>query len=115
MKKYSALIIKGKPTIYEIEVEIVTPLQDPSVGWLPLNEYRVRVLAPTLFHEKNSSGTLIPTILYSHSLFDSEENAVSWFKACLESTMKERAERHDEKFSEEALKSKLDEITVIKL
>lgn len=115
MKKYAAFIIKGKPTVYELKAEKVTPLQDPSVKWLPEGEYKVNVLAPISLYEKDVKGKDVPVVFYSHALFDTEAAAVAWHKQSLESTMKERAERHGEEFSKEALKAKIAEITVTKL
>lgn len=115
MKKFAALMIKGKLAIYELEVEIVTPLQDPSVMWLPKDEYAVNVLAPPNLIEKDMKGRTLRTIYYSHSLFDSVEDALSWYENSVSITMKARAERHGEKFTDEDIKSKINDITIIKL
>jgi hypothetical protein len=115
MKKFVAYTHKGKPVIYEVEAELVSALQDPSIKWLPSSEYTIAVSAPSSFAEKNAKGELIYPIFYSHSLFETEEQAVAWHKMSLEKTMKERAERHGETSSEEELKTKIAEITVFHL
>jgi len=76
--------MKGKVAIYEVEVEVLSPMDDPSVMWLKAGEYRARVVQPTIFHQKvertrdgKKETTLVPDMWYSFAFHDSYESALA--------------------------------------
>jgi hypothetical protein len=78
MRMFSIYSRRGKTTIYEVECEKITPMQDPSVLWLPQGEYRARVLAPAIFHEPVGTGPEVaPPIYHSHAFLATVEEAMA--------------------------------------
>lgn len=74
----------GTISIVEVECEMLTAMQDPSVMWGPPGEYRVRILKPEFLHEtqKVLNGNVeekitVPSIYYNHALYESVEAAVA--------------------------------------
>ena len=68
------------PLIVEVEGEMITGLQDPSVMWLPEGEYKFRILKPeSLYEPKEAPGvkekTMVPPIYCSHTLFSTAHEA----------------------------------------
>ena len=66
------------PLIVEVEGEMITGLEDPSVMWLPEGEYKFRIMKPdALYEQKEAPGakekTMVPPIYYSHALFTIHE------------------------------------------
>ena len=65
------------PTIVEVEGEIVSSLEDPSVMWLPKGEFRFRIFKPEFLHESKESKLedgskkkiMIPSIYHSHGVY----------------------------------------------
>lgn len=74
MKKFYVQYDKGKPSILEVEIEMLTALEDISVSFLPAGEYKARVLNPKSFYEKEGAK-LVPPIYHSHAFLDSIEDA----------------------------------------
>jgi len=62
------------PTIVEVEGEVVSAMQDPSVMWLPNHEYKFRILTPEFLHETRGKET-IPAVYCSHSVHHTVEEA----------------------------------------
>lgn len=71
-------------SILEVEAEKVTPMQDPSVMWMPSGEFKARILKPEFLYETQEifkgSGVrekaTVPSIYYSHSLYETKEAAL---------------------------------------
>lgn len=63
----------GSVSIMEVEVELVSAIQDPSVMWLPKDEYRAKILHPESLHDP----VLGPPIWYSHAFYASVAGALS--------------------------------------
>lgn len=69
--------------LVEVEGEMVSTLEDASVGWLPKGEFRFRITKPVFLHEakegKKEDGSkeklLIPSVYHSHSIYLTEEEA----------------------------------------
>lgn len=83
MRKFIIHSKKEEISVMEVECEKVQPVDDPSVMWLPADEYRARVLLPTTFHQKHESlvegkkvVTMVPDVWHSHALYDSLDLAV---------------------------------------
>jgi len=78
MRKFVINSKKGATSIYEVECEKITPLEDSSVLYSFNGEYKARILKPAIFHEKEDSSTkakLVPVIWHSYAFYDSLEAA----------------------------------------
>src|SRR5579885_3795733 len=70
--------------LVEVEGEMVTPMEDPSVGWLPKGEFMFRIAKPPFLHEphevKKADGTkekvMLPAVYHSHAIFLTEAEAL---------------------------------------
>src|SRR5580692_5531160 len=70
------------PIILEVEGEIITGLEDPSVMWLPEGEYKFRILKPeSLYEPKEAPGakekTMVPPIYCGHNFFSTAHDLVN--------------------------------------
>jgi len=93
MKKYITYTrnIHGHPSledpfyILEVEGEIVLPLEDPSVMWLPNGEFFFRILKPNFLYEsreiigadRSRKKILVPPIYHSSSVYSNYDQAFS--------------------------------------
>ncbi len=84
MRKFTIQSKKGKTVVTEVEVEIIRPMEDPSVMWLNPGEYKARILAPESFHqrvEKDVNGkkefVLVPDVWCWHAFYDDKGAALS--------------------------------------
>jgi len=82
MRKFIIQSKKGKTSIIEVEVEIISSLEDPSVLWLKAGEWRARILQPTSFHQRiekvvdgKKEVVMQPDVWCWHSFSDSIEEA----------------------------------------
>lgn len=65
------------PSVVEVEGEIVSALEDPSVMFLPEGEFKFRISKPSFLHEmqevKQADGTKKKTsvfpVYYSHAIY----------------------------------------------
>lgn len=69
-KMFAILCRKNETTIYEVEIEKISSIEDPSVLWLKDEEFKARIVKPSVFADSHG-----PTIYYSHALYSSEEEA----------------------------------------
>lgn len=83
MRKFVFHSKKGTTSIMEVEVEIVRPVEDPSVMWMQPGEYRARIMQPTSFHQRverkladgSKQVTMEPDVWCSHAFYDTLEAA----------------------------------------
>ena len=111
------------PTILEVEGEMITATEDPSVLWLPEGEFRFRILKPEVLYEpkeivhadKTREKITVPPVYYSHSVFWTTHQAMA--KAIhLVRQQFEYAKRKDgTEFTEEQVSEKVKEIQEILL
>lgn len=65
------------PTVVEVEGELVTAMEDPSIMWLPVGEFKFRITKPEFLNEthevKQADGSRkkvqVPSVYYSHSCY----------------------------------------------
>lgn len=92
MRKFTIQSKKGSYSIVEVEVELVRPMEDPSVMWLGSGEYKARVLAPEMFHQRiekvvegKKEFVLVPDVWCWHAFYESAEIAreqcVEWIRS----------------------------------
>lgn len=102
-------------SIVEVECEFISGVEDPSVMWLPNDEYKVRVKGPKFLLEPGKDGQPAEPIYYSTFLCWTLHQAY----ASAARTIREELERQDRKhgvpFSEEEFASKCAEIQTIRL
>jgi hypothetical protein len=114
MKKFVIFSQKGRHAVVEVECEVVSSMEDPSVMWLPTGEYRVKIFKPDMLLEKKPDGSLAPSIYMSWALFPSEEVALAQAKIDIERGMLRQASKaHESPPTEEQIaeaKSKVESI-----
>lgn len=82
MRKFIIQSKKGKTSVMEVECELISALEDPSVMWLRADEWKAKILLPTSLHmkvEKNIDGKkeiiLEPDVWCWHAFYSSLEEA----------------------------------------
>ena len=117
MRKFYLHYQKDSTSVVEVECEIITGMEDPSVMWLPPGEFRARVVAPTyLYERKKDSKELIPPVWYTHAFYDSIELAMQQAEKDIRNGFERDIAKHKiESYTEEDVKAKLAEITVVML
>ncbi len=111
MRKFIIQSGRGKTSIMEVECEIISAVEDPTVLWLPTGEYRARITAPASFKEKDGKAP----IWYS---FNFIEDLASAQKKC-EGTVREEFEfnlrKYGTNFTEEEVQKALSEVETVML
>ena len=106
MQKFFIYISRGVKSIIEVECEKVFS----SEACLKEGEYKAKILAPSILLDKE-----VPTIFYSHCLYDSLEEA----KRELEKQTREMFERdlrkHGITYTEESVQDVLSAVPVLML
>ena len=79
MFKFVIYSRKGKTTVYEVECEQVTPMEDPSIMWIPKGEYKARILRPEALFEPDpkDSTKMAPPVWYSHAFYSTSVEALA--------------------------------------
>lgn len=112
------------PTIIAVEGEMITQMEDTSVGWLPDAEFRFRILKPEFLHElqevKKADGSIVKTMIapvyHSHAIYWNIHQAqVAAERIVRQSLEFIQRKTKGEPFTEEELKAKIAEITEILL
>lgn len=114
----------GDLTIVEVEGHIITPLEDPTVMFLPQGEFKFSISCPEFLCEikevKLPDGTkkknVIPSVYYSHSVYHTLEHV----RAATETLLQESLEFEVRKgrlpsFTEEDVKAKCVEVMELML
>ena len=67
------------PYIVEVEGEMITAMEDPSVMWLPNYEFRFRISKPEFVYESREvagKNILVPPVYHSHATYPSSIEAL---------------------------------------
>jgi hypothetical protein len=116
MRKFYIHIERGgKISIVEVEAELITAVEDPSVKWLPIDEYKARIIAPKSFYEKQEDGSQLPPVWYSWALAWTQHQAMAWAAKMVRDDMERALIKHDVTFTEQDVEDKLKQIEVILL
>jgi len=83
------------PTVVEVEGEMITPMEDPSVMWLPKGEFYFRITAPQSLYEpkevKQEDGTkkkeMVPPVYHSHAIYSNVHQATAIAERMIRSGM----------------------------
>jgi hypothetical protein len=116
MRKFYIHTERGsKTSIIEVEVELITAMDDPSIQWLPINEYRACILAPKSLYEKQEDGSLIPPVWHSWALAWTQDQAIAWAAKMVRNDMQRALEKHNVVYTEQDIENKIRQIEVILL
>jgi hypothetical protein len=116
MRKFIVHVERGgKISVMEVEIEVITAVEDQSVMWLPEGEYKARLMAPQSFYEKQEDGTMAPTVWYSHAFCWTVHQAWAAAERMVRAEMLRALSKHSLSFTEEDIKAKLAEIQEILL
>jgi hypothetical protein len=105
----------GKTSIIEVQIELIIAIEDPSVTWLPIDEFRARILAPKSLYEKQADGSLLPPVWYSWALAWTKYQALTWAAKIIRDDMKRALVKHDVAYTEQDVQDKINQIEVILL
>lgn len=84
MKKYIVHSNKLETKVVEIEGEIVSAVEDPSIMWLPAGEYKFKITSPEFLLDKKNHGkneVFVPVIWHSFCIFNSIDEATEKMKS----------------------------------
>lgn len=101
MKCFTIIFKKGKTLLQEVEAEVVTAMEDPSVMWLPVGECKMKIVKPESLFEKQLDGSLTPPVWHSHAFYTSEFIAREIAKEHIRHDMERVARKKDLPFNEE--------------
>jgi hypothetical protein len=112
------------PTIVQVECEVVTVLEDPSVISMPLGELKYRILKPAFLLEpqevKLPDGTkkkvMAPPVYYSHSVYPTDGLAILIATQMIRAEFEfEVRKGRSEGYSQEELLAKVSQIQTLLL
>lgn len=116
MKKFIVHVERGgKISVMEVEIEVVSAVEDPSVMWLPKEEYRARVMAPKSLYEKQDDGSATPPVWYSHAFYWTVHQAWVMAETMVRSELERNLSKHKVAYTPKDLQDKLAEIQEILL
>lgn len=110
---------KGGPFVMEVEGEMITSMEEPSVMWMPEGEFYFRILKPESLYEpqevKQDDGSkkkvMVPPVYHSHAIYWNENQAAVHAERILRSELEfEIRKGRLESYTEEELKAKYAEI-----
>jgi hypothetical protein len=122
MRKFTIQSRKDKTSIFEVEVEILTAMDDSAVLWLKPGEYRARVLKPTIFHQKvektvegKKETTLVPDVWCWHAFYETEDEARAQAAKWIQDDVDFAIRKHREPPTPEQVQASIDAIEVVRL
>lgn len=115
MKKFTIISKKGVTTIQEVEIQMLSAREDPSVMWMNPGEYKAKVLKPESVYEKQNDGSLTPPVWCWFAFFDSEEAARSQAESDLKHEFERDARKARVEFNDAAFLERCKEIKSVAL
>jgi hypothetical protein len=115
MKKFIIQSERNKTSIIEVEIELVTAMEDPSIKWLPEGEYKARILQPKSLYEKQEDGTLVSPLWYSHAFYCNKLDAWTKLEKMIRDGFERDKRKEDIDFTETDVQAKLGTIQEIML
>lgn len=112
------------PTLVEVEGELISPMEDPSVMWLKEGEFRFRILLPEVLYEpqeaKQADGSkkkiMVPTVYHSHAIYHTLAEAQAAARAMIKSGLDfEIRKGRLASYTEEELEAKCAEVQTMML
>lgn len=110
-------------TILEVEGEVITAVEDPSVLWLPEGEFKFRILKPEalyepkeIVHEDRSREKItVPPVYHSHAVYWTVHQAMAHAMKMIRESFEYEKRKHGAEFTEEQVSEKCKEIQEILL
>lgn len=123
MRKFVFQHKKEIPVITEVEIEKLTPMDDPSVAWLKPGEYKARIILPTTFHmkveKKLADGsrqiTMEPDSWHSHAFYDTIEDAEAYASRIIREGYEFALRKHQQSYTEEEVSHTISKIQIVRL
>ena len=112
------------PAIVEVSGQIVSPMDDPSVIWLPRAEFRFRIESPAFLYEpqeiKSEDGSkkkvLMPPVYHSHAVYSTLEEARAICTALIKEEFEFKLRKNKiTSYTQEELEAKISQINIILL
>lgn len=107
MRKFTVSSKKGELTIYELDVKVLTALDDAGTMFLKPGEYMARILKPESFHMKREKVVdgkketwLEPDVWYSHALYDDYNDALQAAGKLIEHEYAFRLRKYNEAYTD---------------
>lgn len=105
----------GQVSIIEVEIKIVEAIEDQSIMWLPIDEYRARVIMPQSLYEKQEDGSFIPPVWYSHAFYWTIYQARVYAEKAIRSLFEQEFRHYGTAYTEEQIQQKISEVQEIRL
>jgi len=102
-------------SIMEVEIEMISGMEDPSVMWLPKGEYKARVLAPGSLYDRDEDGFRTPPLWYSHAFYSTMQEARTYAERQVRQGFERGLQKQGIQYTEEEVQQKLSEIQEVKL
>lgn len=122
MRKFIVQSKKGSTSIIEVEVELVTPVEDPSVMWLPPGEYKARIMEPKSLYIKvdtmvdgKKETIMVPDMWFSHAFYDSYAAALQAAQTLIEQEYQFNLRKYGKVFTDVDLASAFMAIQLVRL
>lgn len=122
MIKYVVHSKGNKLVIFEVELEIVSAVEDNSIMFLYPGEYKARILKPDIFHqriEKMINGkrefVLVPDVWHSFAFYDDLESAKQASVDLVRAEFNFNLRKYKTAYTEEDVVKALDTLEVIRL
>lgn len=111
MRKFIIHSGRDKTAIMEVECQLITPVEDPSVMWLPKGEYRARLLKPATFVEKDGK----PLVWHSIAFYDTLEIAKEAHAVMTRAAFEFEFKKYKTAYTEEQVQATLASTEVVML
>lgn len=113
MKKFTIISRKGVTSIQEVEIQLLSSIEDPSVMWMNPGEYKAKVLKPESLYEKQNDGSLTPPIWCWFAFFDTEAEARAQAELDLKKELERAARKSHIEFDEAVFLERCKEIQTL--
>lgn len=103
------------PTVIEVEGEMISATEDPSVKWLPEGEFRFRITKPDFLFEPKQAGSkeMVPPVYHSHAIYWNVYQARAVAERLVRQGFEFSKRKSGKEYSKEEVRAKYSEITEI--
>jgi hypothetical protein len=105
MKKYIFQNRKGEASIIEVECQIISATEDPSVMWLHPGEYKVRISKPESFVD----------VWYSYAFYDSLKEAKVESEKLIRQEFDFSLRKYTQEYTEEQVQNAISKVKILTL
>jgi hypothetical protein len=111
MRRFAVQHSRGQTSVMEVEIEILSAMEDPTVLWLPEGEFKARVMAPTSLYDQDGK----PPVWYSHAIYWTIHGAWARAERDVRSAFDFNLRKYGIPYTEEDVKAKLADIQEVLL